>query len=201
LNALARHYSNRSVELLSQGDLKAAVQSGELATRIDPMLADAWINLGVARRRADDWAGAEEAYLQASAVSPDNMSAYQNLRVLFTLRGDQDAADQLLVLMDRRGCRDPFVYLELGDESLAADSAEEAGRYYRRAYKHGPELAETRAARGIGYLKQGELGKARKWLRRAQSIDVDEKRTRELERRLRQMAGCKDQERNPSPED
>ncbi len=189
LNALARHYSNRSVELLSRGDLDAAVQSGELAIRIDPWLADAWVNLGVARRRADDWAGAEKAYLKASEVSPDNLSAYQNLRVLFILRGDQDAADRLLILLERRGCRDPFVYLELGDESLAAGSVEEAGRYYRRAYKHGPELAETRAARGIWYLEQGGMGKARKWLRRAQSIDTDETRTRELERRLRPMAG------------
>ncbi len=48
MNALARHYANRATELLSDGDFEAAVRSGELATRIDPSLGAAWVNLGVA---------------------------------------------------------------------------------------------------------------------------------------------------------
>ncbi len=189
LNALARHYANRAAELLSDGDLDAAVRSGELATRIDPALGEAWVNLGVARRRAGYWVGAETAYRQATEVDPGNLSAYQNLRVLLRLRGESDAAEQILSLLDQRGNRNPFVYLELGDESLVTDLVEEAGRYYRRAYKLGPDLAETRAARGNWFLEAGAVTKARKWLRRAQSVDATERRTRELETRLSERKG------------
>ena len=184
LNALARHYSNRSVELLSRGELEAAVESGELAVAVDPSLAHGWVNLGVAKRRSGDWIGAEMSYSQAVEVDPDNLSAYRNLQALFTLRGDEDAADRIFKLLHKRGCRDPFVYLELGDEGMASDAVEEAGRYYRRAYKYGPDLAETRAARGLWHLDRGDLRKAIRWLQRAQRIDASESRTRLLGSRL-----------------
>ena len=184
MNALARHYANRTSELLIAADVEAAIRAGELAVRIDPDLDDAWINLGVARRRSGDWDGAAAAYNEATQIDPDNLAAYRNLRVLLRIQGDHDAADKILVLLRRRGSRNPFLYLELGDESLAAGDVEEAGPYYRRAYNLGSELAETRAARGMWYLESGDQEKARKWLRKAQSIDASEERTRKLENRL-----------------
>ena len=184
INALARHYANRTSELLRDRDLEAALEAGELATRIDPALDDAWVNLGVARRRAGDLDGAAAAYDEATRIDPDNLAAYRNLRVLLRIRGEQDAADQILKLLERRGSRNPYLYLELGDESIAAGFVDEAGPYYRRANNLGPKLAETRAARGLWFLAIGTRETARKWLRKARAIDADEERTRKLANRL-----------------
>jgi len=184
LNATARHYSNRSAERLQAGENHLAIAEAELATQLDPGLADAWVNLGVSRRRSGDLEGAERAYRRATLADPDHVPAYQNLSVLMQLQGAQSTAQEIMALLDRRDNRNPFTYLSLGDHSLDAGREVEADRFYRRASKLGPKLAETRAARGIWALEIGDREKASKWLRRAQAIDPEESRTRRLAQKL-----------------
>lgn len=184
LNAMARHHANRSAELLREGDVKSAVAAADLATRLEPTLADAWVNLGVSRRRSGDVAGAEAAYRQATQVDPDHLPSYQNLSVLMHLQGAEDAARETLALLDRRDNRNPFTYLSLGDTSMELRRFEEAGRFYSRAYKLAPKLAETRAARGILAMTMGDERQASKWLKRAERIDPEETRTMELAKKV-----------------
>jgi tetratricopeptide (TPR) repeat protein len=186
INAVARHYANRSAELLRGGMNDEALAAAETAIVLDPDLVDAWVNLGVSRRRSGDQDGAEAAYRRATLVDPDHLPAYQNLSVLLRLRGAEDSAQTMLELLDRRDNRNPFTYLALGDESFESRSYEEAVRYYKRATKLGRDLAEPRAAMGLTAMKLGELSAARKWLRRAQAINPEESRTRELARLLSQ---------------
>ena len=180
LNAMARHYANRSAEFLRAGDVTAAVEAADLATRLEPTLADAWVNLGVSRRRSGDPVGAEDAYREATRIDPDHLPAYQNLSALLYLQGADDAARKTLALLDRRDNRNPFTYLSLGDASLDSHRFEEAARFYSRAHRLSPKTAETNAARGIVALAMGDETKAKKWLRRAQKIDPLESRTVEL---------------------
>ncbi|MEJ2086650.1 MAG: tetratricopeptide repeat protein [Acidobacteriota bacterium] len=184
LNAMARHYANRSAELLGDEKIDASVRAGEIATRVDPSLPDGWVNLGVARRRAGDPTGAEKAYRRAIEVDGDNSSAYANLSVLFRLQGDRDAANQIIAMLDERGSRNPYLYLELGKQSLAAGELEDAGRYFKRAHRFGSDIAETRAARGLWYFENGDPRKAKKWLLRAQAIDPSDPTTLRLESML-----------------
>jgi len=181
LNAMARHYANRSAELVGAEEIDAAVHAGEIATRVDPSLPDGWVNLGVARRRAGDAKGAEAAYLSAIEVDADNASAYANLGVLFQLQGDRNAANQIITMLEERGSRNPYLYLDLGNRSLAAGQLDDAGRFFRLAYKYGSDIAETRAARGLWFLENGDDRKARKWLARAQAIDATDATTLRLE--------------------
>lgn len=183
-NALARHYANRSAEMLRAGDFDEAVAAAELSIRLEPNLADAWVNLGVSRRRSGDLDGAEDAYLEATRVDPDHLAAYQNLSVLMYLRGADDAASEVMSLLDRRDNRNPFIYLALGDRSQDLGRLDEAARFYRRAHHLEPRLAETRAARGLLALAFGDTQKAEKWLRRAQAVDSEEARTLELTDKL-----------------
>lgn len=189
LNALARYYANRAAELLEDGQVEDALAWGETATRLDPVLAEGWSNLGVALRRSGRLDAAESAYLQATEVDPDYHVAYHNLFALLRLRGESEAARRILKLLDRRDNRNPFIYLELGDQSLAAERLEEAGRFYERASKVGGELAETWAARGSWALTSGKVSKARRWLKKAQRRSADDPRTVELERRLLEFEG------------
>lgn len=189
LNALARYYANRGAELLRGGELEAALQWSNTATQLDPSLADGWTNLGVARRRTGDLEGAEEAYLKATEGDPDHFAAYHNLSVVLRLQGDQGAARSILELLDRRDNRNPYIYLQLGDQSLVAGRPEEAKRFYRRASILGDQLAETKAARGHWALLNGQPKRARKWLRRAQDIDPEDERTLELEHLLLKELG------------
>lgn len=187
LEALARHYANRSAEWLQEGNLSEARTSAEIAVQLEPELPEGWVNLGVARRRSGDLEGAKEAYTRATVVDVDHLPAYQNLSVLMEIQGEKDVAREILALLDRRDNRNPFIYLSLGDFSLDTGQLDEAERFYRRASKLGPELAATRAARGLLALEAGDLKAARKWLKRSQSIDPEDHRALRLAGRLSRM--------------
>lgn len=192
LNALARYYSNRAAESLRGGQANDALEWAETSITLDPTLVEGWSNLGVALRRSGHLDAAEQAYLKATEVDPSYHVAYHNLFALMRFRGESEAAGEILDLLDRRDNRNPFIYLELGDQSLASKMLDEAGSFYRRASKVGDDLAETWAARGSWALASGKVRKARRWLKKAQSLSPDDPRTLELERQLLELEGTVD---------
>ncbi len=187
LSALALFYSNRGAELLLAGDRGGALEWLETAVAIDDSLSDAWVNLGVVRRRLGDLAGAERAYRQAIELDPELASAYQNLSaLLIRWDGRSEEGERLLALTDLRGNRNPFNYLALGDLSLREGRLEDAQRYYRRALDLGPDEAEVQAAMGLWHLEAGHRSRARKWLKRALKTDPEQARVRRLAEQIAQ---------------
>jgi Tfp pilus assembly protein PilF len=187
LSAVALFYSNRGAERLLEGDRQEALEWLETAVRIDPDLPDAWVNLGVVRRRAGELAGAETAYRRAIEIDPEFASAYQNLSaLLFQLGGREDEAQRLLALTDHEQNRNPFNFLSLGDLSLSESRFEDAGRYFRRALDLDSEGAEPQAAMGQWFLAAGERRKARKWLKRAERVGPAVPRVLALQEALEQ---------------
>ena len=102
LRATAQYYSNYAYELLHDSHVagepvpwEEVARRFEIATRIEPELPQAWNNLGVARSRLGDVAGAEQAYEQAIQVAAGSMkSAERNLRLLHGLPPEPEDAGQ-----------------------------------------------------------------------------------------------------------
>ncbi len=186
LTAMGLYYSNRGAEALRDGDAGEAVRWLEVAVRLDAHEASAWTNLGVARRRLNELETAESAYRRAIDIDPSHLPAYLNLSGLLRLRGDGDAAREIVRLLDRGDNRNPYAYLALGDASLEEGRLEDARRYYRRAVRLTRHAAEPRAAMGLWALTKGDEDGARRWLRRARRIDRLEERTVRLEQKLMQ---------------
>jgi Flp pilus assembly protein TadD len=189
LTALALFHSNRGAERLRAGRGEEALEWLRKAVKIDPGLADAWVNLGVALRRAGETEAAEAAYRTALELDPEEASAYQNLAALLSLRGRHGESRELLTLAARVGKRNPFSYLALGDLSLAYGRLEEARRLFRKALhldRHNPEAL---AALGLAALAGGNRAEARKWLRKAEALDRENERVRQLAGRLDRMEG------------
>jgi tetratricopeptide (TPR) repeat protein len=97
--ALAHFYNNRGYEMLHRAEVQGlrvpwemVARDFELATRIHPAHARAWNNLGVARARLGDDAGARRAYEKALALEKDIQSAHLNLVALFLRAGDLQRA-------------------------------------------------------------------------------------------------------------
>ena len=170
IRALALFYSNRGAELLLAGDVSGALEWLPTAVRIDP--------------------DAEAAYRRALEADPESASAYRNLSgLLLTLDGREEEGLQLLTLTDQKANRNPYNYLALGDLSLAQARIEDAGRYFRRAYRLAPEEAETVAAMGLWSLQSGRTRAAKKWLRKARKLDPDNARVARLSRTLESGGG------------
>jgi tetratricopeptide (TPR) repeat protein len=100
IEALAHFYNNRGYEKIHDADVDGqqvvwadVAHSFEIATRVFPGLARAWNNLGVARARLGDVAGAIAAYRTALEHQSGLQSAHVNLAVLHLREGEySDAA-------------------------------------------------------------------------------------------------------------
>ena len=126
--ALAHYYNNRGYELLHRSEGQGApvpwveaARNFELATRIHPAHARAWNNLGVARARMGDDAGARRAYEKALALEPGIQSAHLNLVVLFLRSGELRRAARHLDAARRLDPRNPQI--ERLSDSLAQSVA------------------------------------------------------------------------------
>ncbi len=184
LTAVALYYSNRGAEELRAGSHREGLALLRTAVKLDPELAEAWVNLGVAWRRTGDVQAAEAAYRQALEVDPSTVTAYQNLAALLHLLGRHREAEDLLALIDRTGNRNPFSYLALGDLSLSQGRIAEAERFYRRALRLDPEQAESHAALGGWAAAAGRTKEAERWLKKAQKLDATNQRVATLARQL-----------------
>ncbi len=184
LTATALYYSNRGAEALRAGSNDEAVRWLRDAVRIDPDLAGAWVNLGVARRRVGSLELAEDAYRRALEIDPEISSAYHNLSALLHVRGESAEALALLELTDRSANRNPFSYIALGDISRRFGRLSEAERFYRRAVRLGEQQAEPLAALGILRLETGHDAEARRLLRKARRLDPADARVEILAERL-----------------
>jgi Flp pilus assembly protein TadD len=185
LTAVALYYSNRGAEELREGNNGAGRELLLTATRLDPELAEAWVNLGVAERRLGNLAGAEAAYRRALEVDSSTVTAYQNLAGLLRHRGRAAEAEELLALTDRSGNRNPFSYLALGDLALRQGRVDEAQRFFRRAVRLDPTMAESHAALGDCALRAGHRREAEKFLRKAEKLDPANRRVELLSISLR----------------
>lgn len=180
LTATAMYHSNRGAEALQAEQVPEAVRWLRTAVEIDPELASAWINLGVALRRSNEVAAAEEAYRHAIELEPQLYSGYQNLASLLRFNGRVEEAEALEAALERAPSRNPYTYLSLGDISLYHGRIEEARRLYRRAIHLGRGEAEVYAALGQLAATTGDLRTARRMLKKARNLDDDNPRTLKL---------------------
>ncbi|MCP4201268.1 MAG: tetratricopeptide repeat protein [bacterium] len=180
ITALALFYGNRGAEEIRAGSYREAAEWLETGVQLDPHIAGTWVNLGVARRRTGDLDGAEQAYLRAVEIDSGFFPAYRNLAGLHKLRGREDVAQEMFELLERRGNRNPYAFLALGDQSLEQGRPEEAEAYYRRALNLSTDKSEALVALGLLALEREEIDEAKEWLEKARRANPQSPRVDEL---------------------
>jgi transglutaminase-like putative cysteine protease len=108
LEAVSYYFNNRGYELMHRADADGApipwervAREFELATRVQPGMARAWNNLGVARSRLGDDRSARSAYERAIEIQPELRSAHVNFAMLLRRSGDEAGAARHLELARR----------------------------------------------------------------------------------------------------
>jgi Flp pilus assembly protein TadD len=133
-------YSNRGVELLIQGDKDTAITNLLRAIEIDPDNSNNWTNLGVAYRRLNQMDKAEHAYQQALSKNESDLSALNNLAILYQMTGKIKNAEKYSKKLEQYLRKNPYYMIKLAKQEMEKGNYSEALKWAKKAIKkHGDE--------------------------------------------------------------
>ena len=181
----ALYLNNRGAEDLRSGHPETASTKFEKAVKLAPGIAAAWANLGVARRRLGDGAGAMNAYGRALAIDPGNPTTLANLAALYRSQGKVQEAREALAAADLSKAS-AHMLLVRGDLELSQGNTGAAIRLYRRARHAAPTLAGPLLGLARAELLRSRTAKAARYLREALEVDPANVEARGLLQRLQQ---------------
>jgi Flp pilus assembly protein TadD len=167
---LAQYYNNRAAQLLTLGDLPAALAHADLAIELDRAYPTTWSNTGVLRLHSGDFAGAERAYATALSLAPEHSGALFNMVSLYKRSGDLKRETQFRRRLDKVQSRDPFHQFMLALQFEQQGDYAQAIQRYRLAIRlHG---GEHRFYHGLAraYAQAGNRRRASQALQRALAL-------------------------------
>ncbi|HEY3351085.1 MAG TPA: tetratricopeptide repeat protein [Thermoanaerobaculia bacterium] len=153
--------SNDGIAHLGKGERKEAVHDLEIAVKLGPGLGSLYANLGLAKWRNGDVAGAFSAIRKGLEIEPGSPPLLQNLAALYVEEGKSAEARAALGALDVRRAS-PYALIVRGDLELRAGSPATAIRNYREAASLDTRLADPWLAIARAELARGRRDAARK---------------------------------------
>jgi Flp pilus assembly protein TadD len=158
--------SNRGVTALRARDYPLALWRFDAAVRLAPQFTGGWGNLGLARWRSGDPAGALAAYREALSIDPHQPTVLNNLAALYQSQGKVDSARTALAAADQKAVS-PHSMIVRGDLELSAGDVKQALRSYRAARSLAPKSPDPLVAIAKAELVRGDRDAAREALEKA----------------------------------
>ncbi len=147
VTASAMYHANVGGSALRSDDLDDARRHLELATRLAPDWAPAWVNLGVVLHRQGLDDEAMHAYARALDAEPTSPSALTNMAAIYRRSGELDAERAALAAATKR-TRNPFTLIAMADLEMNRGELAKARARLRRAkwwYPREPEVYDALA--------------------------------------------------------
>lgn len=173
VTASAMYHNNHGGMALRAGDYEAAGHHLDIASRMDPNLAAAWINLGVLRSQVGDAEGALDAYRRALIAEPGSSSALKNMAYVHRSIGNEEQAKAALQAA-AQGQATPFTLIAMADAEISHGDLRMADKYLKRArrgFSKEPEVYEALAR--LAETK-GQTRKAIKHREKAEELRSDQ---------------------------
>jgi len=117
----------------------------------------AWVNLGLMKENALDYAGAERCYRSALQSMPESVRALEALGSVLVKTGETDMAKRCFYNLAR-------IFSRRGNLSRALE-------YYGKAIELDPKYAKALAGYGAASLRLGEIGRAQRYLEESVKLD------------------------------
>jgi Tfp pilus assembly protein PilF len=179
----AIYFNNKGVQSLREENVEESLGLFEVAITFAPEFSAAHANLGVARRRAGDIAGAFRAYRTALQIEPRDPAVLGNLAALYRSLGRGREARAALLAADLSSAS-PFHLITRGDLAMEDGNVVEAIRLYRRAHRLQRDLPDPLLALARAEIARGELRAARRAVEKALKADPASAEARSLKDEL-----------------
>ena len=166
LSVAAIRASNDGIAHLGRGENAEAVHDLEIAVKLGPRLGSLYANLGLARWRNGDVAGAFAALRRGLEVEPRSPPLLQNLAALYLDQHEPGEARAALAALDL-GRASAYVLIVRGDLELRGGNVKAAFRNYREAAGLDSKLADPWLAIARAEFARGRPDAARKAAKKA----------------------------------
>jgi Flp pilus assembly protein TadD len=153
-------YSNRGVELLMQDDTDAAMAHLLRAIELNPDNSSNWTNLGVAYRRLNQLDQSEYAYQQALRRNKSDLSALNNLAILYQMTGKTKDAEKYSKKLERYRRKNPYYMIELSKQEIENGNYSKALRWAKKAIKKHKNEHEFYFVAAKAYASLGDTDEA-----------------------------------------
>lgn len=192
--AEALFLSNRGVEALRAGELRAAFASFKRAIALDPRVAPAWVNLGALYSRSADTQRAAAAYERAVAMQPSNKPALTNLAKLYDQIGQHELAERYRARIRVYEDINPYFHYALARRAYVAADYPVALAQIKRAISLKKNDDKLYFLQGLIYYRNGDLRAAQESLARAEHYSEGPALKQRYAEKLAVLAGASTQE-------
>jgi Flp pilus assembly protein TadD len=173
IEAMALFYNTKGYQALRASDDASAERLFRIAVALDPKLAWAHNNLGVALRRQERVGLAEASFRRAIDVDASYAASYRNLAQLLRTHGRPAEATELEASAEELDRRDPLRHYERGVDFAREGNHAEAIRALRHAVGLSPRFVRGWLELGRAYLAAGDGDRARRALERALELEPE----------------------------
>jgi tetratricopeptide (TPR) repeat protein len=149
----ARRLNNAGVMSYHQGAYDTSIDQFRKALEMDPTLAEAWNNLGLAQTELHQDAEALEAFRKALEIDPSVGQVYNNLGYLYHRRGELGDAVEMYERATQRSSDTSAAYSNLANALYQLDRVDDAVGAWKQALEIDP--ANDKASSALERLGLG----------------------------------------------
>lgn len=165
---ISMFYNNKAAEAMVHGQYDLSYAYLKAAVAADPTAAENWNNLAVLYRQKQQYKLAEQAYILAGQLAPDQLNPKANLALLYEAIGETEKAEQLSRFVAVRRNQNPYYHIMLGNESLAAGLTDKAIQHFKRGLVLDKKSSEAMFGLAKAHLSLGMRDKATHYLQLAE---------------------------------
>ena len=172
--AFALFYSNRGVEAMRAGDLRAAFANFKLAIDTSENVAGAWVNLGALYSRQHHYESAMAANEQALRVDPDEKSAMTNLARVYEELGNVELAAVYRKRAKRHDDSNPYYHYALAETAYRDGNYANALGEIKKAIARKHDDHRFYFLEGLVHYRRGNVSDARASIATAERLSDDD---------------------------
>ena len=166
---LSMFYNNKGADAILRKNHLHAYAYFRKALLNRPYFSDAWINLGILYRLSGYYPQAEDAYQQALAINPENLTALENLAYLYTFTGRKEQAKDIFAKVEDKRKKNPYYHVNLAEQNMEQKHWALAVAHFRRALALDRAKHEIYFGLARAYFEMGKLLQSERYLKLAKN--------------------------------